>query len=79
MRDTKFSPDVQIHQRILRPHRGVHKKLSFSQPFPLSRSHKDNLELLTIIKKGNTNFTRLITPSSSSRETSNRLGAKLQE
>jgi hypothetical protein len=41
----------------------------------LLRSHKDNLELLTITKTGNTNFLWLTTLSGSSRITSNRVRA----
>jgi hypothetical protein len=40
---------------------------------------KTDLELLTITKMGNTNFSRLTTQSGSSRVTSNHLGAQLQE
>jgi hypothetical protein len=79
MRDTRFSSEVQIHKESYVLIEGFTKNRVSVNPFLLSRSHKDNLELLTIIKKGNTNFPRLTTPSGSSRATSNCLRAKLQE
>jgi hypothetical protein len=53
--------------------------MGLSQLFPLSRDHKDNLELLTITTMSNTNFSRCTTRSGGSMTTSNRLGARLQE
>jgi hypothetical protein len=78
-RDTRFNPEVWIHKESYVLVDGLRKSQVSLNPFLTQVVTKTNLELLTITKMGNTNFPRLTTQSDSSRATSNRLGAMLQE
>jgi hypothetical protein len=69
----RFNPEVRIHKEsYVLVERFTKNRVSLN-PFLHSSSHKDDLELLTITNKGNTNFLRLTTQSGSSRTTSNHL------
>jgi hypothetical protein len=75
----KFNPEVQIHKESYILVEELTKSRVSLNPFLTQLVTKTDLELLTITKMGNTNFPRLTTQNGSSRATSNRLGAKLQE
>jgi hypothetical protein len=77
MRDTRFNPEVQIYKESYVLVEGLTKRQVSLNPFLPQVVTKTDLELLTIIKMGNTNFPRLITQSGSSRATSNHLRAML--
>jgi hypothetical protein len=79
VRDMRFNPEVQIHKESYVLVKGLTKCRVSMNPFLTQVVTKTNLELLTITKTGNTNFSRLATQSGSSRATSNRLGAQLKE
>jgi hypothetical protein len=75
----RFNPKVWIHKESYILVEELTKSRISLNPFLTQVVTKTDLKLLTITKMGNTNFPRLITQSGSSRATSNRLGAKLQE
>jgi hypothetical protein len=79
MRDMRFNPEVWIHKESYVLIQGLNKSRVSLNPFLTQVVKKTDLELLTITKKGNTNFLSLTTQSGSSRATSNLLGAMLQE
>jgi hypothetical protein len=77
-RDTEIYPDVQIHKESYVLIEELTNSWVSLNPFLSQVVTKTDLELLTITM-GNTNFPRLTTQSGTSRATSNRVGAKLQE
>jgi hypothetical protein len=79
MRDTRISPEVQIHKESYILVEWFTMNRVSLNPFLCQEVTKTDLELLTVTKMGNTNFPRLTTQSGGSRATSNHLGAKLQE
>jgi hypothetical protein len=79
MRDLRFNPEVQIHKESYILIKELTKNQVSLNIFLFQEVTKTDLELLTIIKVGNTNLPRLTTQSGSSRATSNCVGAGLQE
>jgi hypothetical protein len=79
MRDTRFNLEVRIHKESYVLVEGLTKSQVSLNPFLTQVVTKTDHELLTITKMSNTNFSRLITQSGSSRATTNHLGARLQE
>jgi hypothetical protein len=77
-RDIEIYPDVQIHKESYVLIEELTNSRVSLNPFLSQVVTKTDLELLTITM-GNTNFPRLTTQSGTSRATSNRVGAKLQE
>jgi hypothetical protein len=75
----RFNSKIRIHKESYILVEELTKSQVSLNPFLTQLVTKTDLELLTITKMGNTKFPRLTTQSGSSRETSNRLGAKLQE
>jgi hypothetical protein len=77
MRDTRFSPEVQIHKESYTLVEGFTKNQVSLNPFLSQEVTKTYLELLTITKMDNTNFPRCTTQSGGSMVTSNHIGARL--
>jgi DNA-binding CsgD family transcriptional regulator len=75
----RFNPEVWIHKESYVLVEELKKSQVSLNPFLSQVVTKTELELLTITKMGNINFTRLTTQSGSSTTTSNHLGAQLQE
>jgi hypothetical protein len=61
MRDTRFNPEVQIHKESYVLIEELTKRRVSLNPFLPQVITKTDLELLAIIKMGNTNFIRLTT------------------
>jgi hypothetical protein len=74
-----FNLEIWIHKESYVLIEGLTKNRVSLKSFLTQVVTKIDLELLTITKMSNTNFLRLTTQNSSSRATSNCLGAKLQE
>jgi hypothetical protein len=79
MRDLRFNPEVRIHKESYILIKELTKNQVSLNIFLFQEVTKTDLELLTIIKMGNTNLPRLTTQSGSSWATSNCVGAELQE
>jgi hypothetical protein len=71
MRDTRFNLEVWIHKKLYVLVEELTKSQVSLNSFLTQVVTKTNLELLTITKMGNTNFSRLTTQSGSSRATFN--------